>query len=551
MSEPKPDLSPLLPDDAALKARRQALIDAVKREDAEQGHATSWRRRAPRLALGGVVAVAVVAIALLLSAGGGNTQPAFAVEPQAGGGVRIQVYSLEDAAGLEQALADAGIRAQVNWLPAEATCREMNIKPSIVKLPGGGSFGGFSEEGPGTLTISVGSTQRYRESFGEHRRGEISDQELADFNLDPQAFRPGQTVVITGSPRPFDGDPEGGSRTEVQVAEGPVRRCRPVAAPAGSIGSIGFSRSPASETGDEPPRKKEAVAAAAGTSVEALPAAGQFLYAKTIVTQLEGWMPNGPGTGSKAHPRYFSANIPGNYPSAAAALVSTLKEVWTAPDGKTRVREALDRVHFFSSIDQRHWKAAGSPPPFEYDPAEHQVRPDGTGRLVKEYASTSWRGRRVFSNVPKLSKLPTEPEALRLAVEHRSGPSPVSASPAGSQRGSATAERLWEILAEPISSPALRAGAINALAEIPGIGLKHGVTDQAGRRGDALIWVRDRGFGRELIFDPRTSRVLAQAEAILAEPSASEYGVEPGTVFRETAYLRSGIVDSVDERPGG
>jgi hypothetical protein len=463
--------------------------------------------------------------------------------------VRIEVYSLEDAAGLEGALRDAGIRAQVNWLPPGTTCRNMHITPSIVKLPGGGSFGGFIDEGPGAVSISVGSTQRYRESFGEHRRGEISDHELASFNLDPEAFRPSQTVVITGSPRPFDGDPEGGSKTEVQVAEGPLERCKPVPAPAGSIGSIGFSPGAAAAGGDEAGRKGDSAAEATGAPAEAPPAPGQLLYTKTKVTQLEGWLPNGPGTGSKDHPRYFTAHIPVNYPNAPAALVSTLKEVWTAPDGKTRVRESLDRVRFFSTADQRRWEAAGSPPPFEYDPAEHEVRRDGAGRPVKEFASRSWRGRNVFANVSSLAKAPTEPEALRLAVEHRRRESsPVPASPANSDRGSVTAERLWEILSEPVTSPALRAAAINALAEMPGIGLEHDVADNAGRHGDALTWVRERGFGRELIFDPRTSRVLAQGEVVFAEPSAGEYGVEPGTPFRETAYLRSGIVNST-KRP--
>ena len=551
MSEPKPDLSPLLPDDAALKARREALVDAVKLEDSERVRVSSWRRRGPRLALGGAV-VAVVAVALILGAGGDNPQPAFAVEPQAGGGVEIKVYSLEDAGGLEQALEEAGIRSQVNWLPAGTTCRNMHITPTSVKLPGGGSFSGFGAEGPGALTISVGSTRRYRESFGEDRRGAIPDRELASFNLDPEAIRPGQTVVITGSPRPFDGDPEGGSKTEVQLAKGRVGRCKPVPAPAGSIGSIGFSQGPAAESGDGAAGKDPPVAeAAADDTAEAPPGPGQFLYMKTKVTQLEGWLPNGPGTGSSDHPRYFTAHIPSNYPSAPAALVSTLKEVWTAPDGKTRVRETLSGVDFFSEADQRRWEAAGSPPPFEYDPDEHDVRRNASGRPVKEFASRSWRGRNVFANIPKLADAPTEPDALRLAIERRTGgTAPVPAAPADSDRGGVTAERLWEILGEPITGPALRAAAINALAEMPGIGVKHDVADGAGRRGDALTWVRERGFGRELIFDPRTSRVLAQGEVIFAQPSAGEYGTDPGTIFRGTAYLRSAIVDSNHERPG-
>ena len=149
---------------------------------------------------------------------------------------------------------------------------------------------------------------------------------------------------------------------------------------------------------------------------------------------------------------------------------------------------------------------------------------------------------------PRLSKLPTEPEALRLAIENRrGGSSPVDPSPADSPRGGATVERLLEILSEPIASPALRAAAFNALAEIPGIGFERDVADVAGRRGDAISWVRERGFGRRFIFDPHTSKILAQAEMIFNAKAAGYPGVPDGTVFRETAYLQSGIVDSTHE----
>jgi hypothetical protein len=235
--------------------------------------------------------------------------------------------------------------------------------------------------------------------------------------------------------------------------------------------------------------------------------------------------------------------------NALPASVTTLKEVWMARDGKTRERETLGRIEFLSEPDQRYWEDAGSPPPFAYDPAEHEVKRDSSGRPVKEYASRSWRGSHEFANVPKLSRLPTEAEALRLAIENRSGgSSPVDASPDRSHRGEVTAERLMEILGEPITSPSLRAAAINALAEIPGIGLEQGVTDVAGRRGDALTWVRDRGFGRRFIFDPRTSEVLSEAEVIFSAKAAEYPGVPDGTAFRETAYLQSKVVDEIGNR---
>ncbi len=564
MTKPKPDLSPLLPDDATLKARRSALVDAVSPGGPGSQPKTAWRRRGPRLALGGGVALAAVAVALIVSAGGGNTPAAFAVEPQQGGGVKIKIYSLEDAAGLEQALAQAGIRSQVTWLPAGKVCREPHYKPSIVHLPGGGSLGGMTMGGPGGgMTFEIGSTQRWRESFGKHMRGEISDDEYrnstANLNLDPAAFRPDQSVVLSGAPAPYGGDPEGGSVASMGIAEGPVEPCRPV--PALPSGSGPFGLPPGIGGGAFIPRgdmalSQAAIAAAlrqaataaesSSAPVEAPPAPGQLLYTKTKVAQLQGWLPKGHGKGSKAHPRYF---VPITDPSARYALAPALKEVWTAADGKTRVRETLGRVSFFSGADQRHWEEAGSPPPWAFDPSEHHVSRDSSGRPMKEFASRSWRGPRVFSHVAQLAKAPTQSEALRLAIEHRGGDSPpVDPSPANSPRGGATVARLLEILSEPIASPALRAAAFNALAEIPGIGFERDVTDVAGRRGDAIAWVGDRGFGTEFIFDPHTAKILAQAEMIFnAKAAGYPPGVPDGAVFRETAYLQSRIVGSTHE----
>lgn len=508
------------------------LLDELKvvvaERDAEQAeairtatHTPAWRR-APRLALG-AAAVLLAAVAMLVFDSGGDNPPqAFAVEPQEGGGVRIEIYSLEDADGLERALEDAGIPAQVTWLPPGKFCREPHFTPSIVKLPGGGSMSGFTMSGPGeALTISVGSTEAWRKGRSAH----------ANVNLDPAAFRADQSVVLSGSARPFGGDPEGGYEARFGVAEGAVQPCVPVAAPAAGVGSI------------------KVPAEAKGGPALASPAAGQYLYEKTKVVQLQGWEPDGPGAGPKDSPRHFTANLLGPEANALPALVPTLKEVWTAPDGKTREREVLDGVEFLSQADQERWEAEGSPPPFAYDPAEHEVQREG-GHLFKEFASRNWRGGNAFAYVDRLAKLPTDSEALRLAIENRRGGSTsVDASPADSIVGGMTAERLIEILGEPITSAALRAAAVGALAEIPGIEVEHDVTDAAGRRGDAIVWNRERGFGQRIVFDPRTSEVLARAEVIFDADAAEYPGVPDGTALREIAYLRSGIVDSDDERP--
>lgn len=560
MTEPRPDLSPLLPDDATLKARRAALVDVVSPEVQGSRSATGWRRLDLRAALGVVTAMAVVAVALIASAGGDNTPAAFAVEPHEGG-VTIEVYRLEDAPGLEKALEDAGIQAQVTWLPAGMVCREPHYTPSIVHLPGGGTLGEMGMAGPGLggMTIGVGSTQRWRESFGKHRRGEISEDELTNINLDPKAFRPDQSVVLFGTPAPHDGDPEGGSVAKLGIAEGPVEPCEPVPAlPSGSGGPFGLipGGGPAYVPhGDEALshatvaaelRRVAAIAAASDSQVQAPPGPGELLYTKTTEVHLEAWDPSNPA-GFRTKPRYFTDRQLGEG-TAMPALVPTLKQIWTAPDGKARERETLGRIEFLSADDQLRWEDAGSPPPWAFEPSEHDVGRDSAGRLVKEYTSKAFRGRREFTYMARLAELPTEPEALRLAIENRrASSSPLDPSSASSQRGGATVERLLEILSEPLASPALRAAAFGALAEIPGIGFERGVADAAGRRGDAIAWARDRGFGRRWTFDPRTSRILAQAEMIFGPPSSAENGVPPDTVFRESAYLHSRIVDSTHE----
>ncbi|HYJ21643.1 MAG TPA: hypothetical protein VEW07_06445 [Solirubrobacterales bacterium] len=562
MTKPNPDLSPLLPDDATVKARRAALVDAVSPGGRGPRPVTPWRRRGPRLALGGAMALAAVAVALIAGAGGDNTSKAFAVEPQDGGGVTIKIYSLEDAAGLEAALEEAGIEAQVTWLAAGTVCREPHYKESLVHLPGGGTFGGVTMGGPGgPITIGVGSTQSRRESFG--KRGEVSQDEMRDsvpnLNLDPAAFRPGQSVVLSGTPIPHDGDPEGGSIAKLGVAEGPVEPCEPVPAlPSGS--GFGAGGGPGYSPRGDDALGQAAIAAdlrqaansaeAADGAVEAPLGSGQFLYVKTEEVHLEAWDPDGPASGPKTHPRYFTDRQLNSGGNAMPALVPTLKEVWTASDGTTREREALGRVDFLSGADQRRWEEAGSPPPFAYNPTEHDVGRDGSGRPLKAYSSKAFRGRREFAYLSRLSRLPTESEALRLDIENRrGGAAPVNPSPADSPRGGATVERLLEILSEPIASPALRAAAFKALAEIPGIGLERDVTDAAGREGDAISWVRDRGFGSRFIFDPRTSQILSEAEVIFNAQAVGYPGVPDGTVFRETAYLQTGIVDSTRERP--
>jgi hypothetical protein len=219
------------------------LKTVVAQRGAEEDAATAAvtppaRRRGPRLAVTSAAVLAAAAAALVFSSGGDNTPAAFAVEPQEGGGETIRIYSPEDAGGLEAALAEAGIRSQVDWLPAGKTCQDSRFVPSTAQTAAGGSIGGMTLAGPGkAMTLGLMSAQQWEERARQHASGEISTEEYdrttANVTLDPASLRPDQTVVIFGSRGPYLGDPEGGFEAQMAIAEGPVAPCNPVAVPAG------------------------------------------------------------------------------------------------------------------------------------------------------------------------------------------------------------------------------------------------------------------------------------------------------------------------------
>lgn len=210
------------------------------------------RRRVPRLAFAGVAVVAIAAAVVIVNSGSGGTTAAFAVEPLDGGGVTIKVYSAEDASGLEAALAEAGIKSQVTWLPAGMECREPHYTPSTARTAMGGKISGFVMGGPApAMRIGVMTAGQFQELQRERRGGVIDGEEMAastgNITIDPSQLRPDQTVVISGAPGPspegdaiataasghLQVDPEGGYEAHFGIAAGTVEPCEPVAVPAG------------------------------------------------------------------------------------------------------------------------------------------------------------------------------------------------------------------------------------------------------------------------------------------------------------------------------
>jgi hypothetical protein len=80
-------------------------------------------------------------------------------------------------------------------------------------------------------------------------------------------------------------------------------------------------------------------------------------------------------------------------------------------------------------------------------------------------------------------------------------------------------EAIGEVLANPLARPDVRSLLFRLAGEIPGVRVSQGVSDPLGRSGTALS-LTERYEGteveRRIVFDPRTSRVLATTASLLA-----------------------------------
>ncbi len=292
---------------------------------------------------------------------------------------------------------------------------------------------------------------------------------------------------------------------------------------------------------------------AADSPPDALPGPGQFLYTRTKSLELQGW--------TRGRPPSFGGTSA--WPNAFAALLPTTREFWISPDGVGRSREVLGTPRFFSDAERDRWEQAGAPLPAPFDPSSQDAPPSsevqvlGARRGVIDVKLPTPKGLGPGLGYPDLSAVPTDPATLRRAIRGREIAG-ISYSSSGKRTGpqppldvEETIGGLWELLGRPNATPALRAAAFGAMAELPGIGLDRGATDLVGRSGYAVTYADGHGLRDEYIFDPGTAAILGQRSVIL-DPSRTHMwdGIPAGTVIRDTAYLQSEVVDSM-RAPGG
>ena len=295
-------------------------------------------------------------------------------------------------------------------------------------------------------------------------------------------------------------------------------------------------------------RQTAAIAAAPdGISLQ-VPGPGQFLYTKKVSSELEGWIPGETTVGGG----------PITETGAFNALVTTQEEEWTSAGGAERRRLVLDAPHLLTTEEQDRWEHAGAPYPVPFEDVDKNDFPGSRvlqlSRGVMDIEEPEGSG---FVDV---SALPTEPKALRRAVEERqfSGPTETESIQRPSTRR--VIAELWDILDEQaFLTPGLRAAVFGALAELPGIQLNRDATDMVGRHGYSLSYETQKtggnyvqaGIRTEYVFDPNTSRILGKNEVIVDPAAVEGIGlVAPDSIRRASAYLESAVVESARKRPG-
>ncbi|WP_224276615.1 hypothetical protein [Nocardioides lacusdianchii] len=191
LSEPR--LDPF--EDRLLAELRQAVTAAPARR----------RTRRPIAVAAAVAASALVGVVLVPGLG---TTPAYSVQEGNAGEIVVEVNRPEDAAGLEQALGERGVAADITYLPDLQEC----------------ASGRFTEvDREVGLSLSIG-------------------EDLVRVTLPPGAVRDGETFVMVLSVEAMTQDElaevaerddqrvvEGtSSSVSAEVASGPVRQCQPV-----------------------------------------------------------------------------------------------------------------------------------------------------------------------------------------------------------------------------------------------------------------------------------------------------------------------------------
>lgn len=216
-------------------------------------------------------------------------------------------------------------------------------------------------------------------------------------------------------------------------------------------------------------------------------------------------------------------------------FVSETDEEWIAEDGSGRRHSVVAPVEFAGPEDREAWEVAGRP---DFQP--HAWR----GHVEDETLRPGSESNRIYE--AELSAIPTDPGEISEWLITQ-----VMKSDNGFSPAVRSLNLVSEILNDPLAIPELRAALYEAEGRIPGIEYFGKATDAIGRPGIA-IGAESANSGAPtrylLIFDPKTSQVLATEEMTLEPPAAFPYEKTP-VLSGAKLFIESGGARSLGERP--
>ncbi|WP_141578911.1 hypothetical protein [Actinomadura sp. WMMA1423] len=333
--------------------------------------------------------------------------------------------------------------------------------------------------------------------------------------LDPPAD-PGRLerlrAVATAEAEPSGQAPRGAPRHRPGFGLGRPGRFAAAACAAVSLaaGLFVLTRQSGGEPAPSPARST--LLAAASTLEAGSPAPGRYWTAEFSGYSLAGFMP-----GPEAGPPPPTAQILYRFSSTCEA------RVWAARQARDPSWVIIDSVtdRRLSRADERAWRRAGARPPGSCDifrlgiglsspPPVALALERSTGRSAEEGGIYPAVGGAPIT-LDQIAALPTEPKALRAALDR------LILVPPGEDRArwkpgpSDTADAIAELLVSAPTPPALQAALYRVLAELPIDRGPGTVTDRLGRSGVAF-WIRQGPWRMSLIIDPRTGRPLGVEE---------------------------------------
>jgi hypothetical protein len=231
-----------------------------------------------------------------------------------------------------------------------------------------------------------------------------------------------------------------------------------------------------------------------------------------------------------------------------SVYTSSIEERWVGKDGSGRRRDIGAAPVWASPADRQAWEAAGGTSRFPIEESAHAEEAVFRGGCRARLYLGRWL------SASELTEIPTDPEDLAAWLEDRvTDPHGGAGAGNGFSIAVRTLALTSEILTDPLASPKLRAALYEAEGLIPGIEYFGRTKDAIGRPGVA-VGAESANSGApsrySLIFDPKTSKVLASETTMLKPPSAMPNLPTP-VVSEAKLFLESGDVSSISELPNG